>query len=351
MLRFLAALLVVLVHARAAVFLPWGELPASERTSINAAFFAVTRLGLESVVIFFVLSGFLVGGKAIERMRARTFEPGKFAMERISRIYLPLIPALVLSACLGRQSSSALDWAGNLAGLQHVLVAPLGANAPLWSLAYEIWFYALTFAVGLLLLARYQWMAVLICLAFVFVFIRLDVSYLICWLLGAATFVWRASIPKATGAIVGALIAVSAVVGLQLSQAGANATLTGVPLLRDVLIVLLGVGTAMFCAVLSRLPGGRIPRAFVPFAAFSYTLYLVHYPILAAASRQGLVRHASVEPASLGVFVLVVLSLLVIAWLMYLPFERNTARLRRWLSGRLIKKPAAPVGRLGDTSE
>ncbi|HZE20873.1 MAG TPA: hypothetical protein VE082_02380, partial [Desulfobaccales bacterium] len=58
-LRFLAALTVLLVHARDSSFVRFGSLAADQKTLLFASAYAVTRLGNEAVITFFVLSGFL----------------------------------------------------------------------------------------------------------------------------------------------------------------------------------------------------------------------------------------------------------------------------------------------------
>src|SRR5690348_12598197 len=68
-LRFGAAFVVVMCHARGSNWVSWGKLAQSHQTRLSAVCFAVTRPGLEAVVVFFALSGFLVGGRLIERWR------------------------------------------------------------------------------------------------------------------------------------------------------------------------------------------------------------------------------------------------------------------------------------------
>ena len=64
-LRFTAALMVVAIHSRGGTWVEWGRLTEASQTKLVAIFFAITRTGSESVLVFFVLSGFLVGGKVI----------------------------------------------------------------------------------------------------------------------------------------------------------------------------------------------------------------------------------------------------------------------------------------------
>src|SRR5262245_27291270 len=91
MMRGLAALSVCLAHVRGASFVECGALPVASQTPLVAVLYLLTRLGHEAVLAFFVLSGFLVGGKIFERVRARTFILSDYAIERTTRIFLPLI--------------------------------------------------------------------------------------------------------------------------------------------------------------------------------------------------------------------------------------------------------------------
>ena len=112
----------------------FGALPAGQKTALVAAFYALTRVGGEAVVAFFVLSGFLVGGKAIERMREGTFRPGDYAIDRLVRLMLPLAPALLFTALVGLYVNGTVNVAqfvGNLLSLQGVLVLPYSGNGPL----------------------------------------------------------------------------------------------------------------------------------------------------------------------------------------------------------------------------
>jgi peptidoglycan/LPS O-acetylase OafA/YrhL len=64
LLRGSAAFLVLSGHLRSYIFQSYGEL-AQESLPVKAFYFG-TGLGHQAVIIFFALSGFLVGGKALE---------------------------------------------------------------------------------------------------------------------------------------------------------------------------------------------------------------------------------------------------------------------------------------------
>ena len=73
LIRFLAAFEVVLCHYRGFFFVEYGLLPAEQQNIFSQIFYFATRLGHEAVLIFFVLSGLLVGGKALDKARLGTF--------------------------------------------------------------------------------------------------------------------------------------------------------------------------------------------------------------------------------------------------------------------------------------
>lgn len=159
LIRGSAALLVVMGHLRSLMFESWngGNL-------FKIIFYAVTSLGHQAVIVFFVLSGFFVGGIFIADKNKDIF---KYSIKRISRFYTVLIPALVLTwiidsigiylfkanALYGGYSDNYVlkyDVASrlnletlfaNMIYLQDIIYPTFGSNGALWSLAYEFWFY------------------------------------------------------------------------------------------------------------------------------------------------------------------------------------------------------------------
>lgn len=95
-LRFIAAFMVLFSHSRNDFFLPWGDLPPEQHGLLQFIFYTLGRLGHEAVVVFFVLSGFLVGGRGLERISDKTFHVKSYAIDRFARIYPPLLAAVVL---------------------------------------------------------------------------------------------------------------------------------------------------------------------------------------------------------------------------------------------------------------
>jgi peptidoglycan/LPS O-acetylase OafA/YrhL len=88
-LRFVAAFMVLFSHTRNDYFMAYGDLPASQHGVATFVFYTLGRLGHEAVVVFFVLSGFLVGGRCFERIQNGTMNVKSYLIDRFARIYPP----------------------------------------------------------------------------------------------------------------------------------------------------------------------------------------------------------------------------------------------------------------------
>lgn len=143
-LRGFAALYVVVHHA-----MPRGTMLG--HLDVSGLF----RLGQEAVILFFLLSGFVVNFSHV-RGRDKSFQT--YIIKRGLRIYVPLIAVFLLGWGVQSLRSGATqpvnltDLLLNLLMLQDagslkpgVIVEPFMGNSPLWSLSYEWWFYMLYF--------------------------------------------------------------------------------------------------------------------------------------------------------------------------------------------------------------
>lgn len=168
LLRGLAALLVVASHLRAFLFVDF-ELVATPG-GLDRLFYLATGLGHQAVVVFFVLSGYLVGGSVLTTYQSGRWSWRNYTLRRVSRLWVVLLPALILTLALdtlgrhwghagyegamnslyssGPTSAAPADlrattFLGNAFFLQTIQVKCLGTNGPLWSLANEFWYYLL----------------------------------------------------------------------------------------------------------------------------------------------------------------------------------------------------------------
>jgi peptidoglycan/LPS O-acetylase OafA/YrhL len=113
------------------------------------------RFGPEAVIVFFVLSGFVIK-YTWEKSRDKSFR--YYFTRRFVRLYVPLFFIFLLGyllKCYNEGSLVSPEWKtlfGNLFMLQdvisqkpHVISAAYMGNGVLWSLSYEWWFYMLFF--------------------------------------------------------------------------------------------------------------------------------------------------------------------------------------------------------------
>ena len=177
--RFLAAFIVVIFHLRTLFIEDFGD--ATDQGVVTMGLYALLSLGHQAVIVFFVLSGYWVGGSVIKGLRRGTFNVAAYSSARLVRLWLVLLPALVLTFGLdsvGRVLHGGSDvysgsaeyhsllpadgiathtsWSaalGNATFLQDVYVPTFGSNSPLWSLAAEFWYY-LAFPAALVLVWR-----------------------------------------------------------------------------------------------------------------------------------------------------------------------------------------------------
>ncbi len=211
-LRGAAALMVCLAHWSYLFFIDYPQVTAHRRLLYFP--YIVCSAGHQAVVIFFVMSGYLVGGHVLRALRTSRWSWHNYLIQRGTRLWVVLVPALIMGGILdlialhynisprlyhGKLTLSitysvanALTWRvflGNLFFLQTTLTPVFGSNTPLWSLANEFWYY-LMFPLGLLAIwgACYTWLQRLgmglLCIAMLkFVSIGIAKAFPI-WLMG-----------------------------------------------------------------------------------------------------------------------------------------------------------------------
>lgn len=199
LVRFLAALAVVLMHLRQFDLV---ELPGAD---------LLTLLGREAVMAFFVLSGFVIAYTTDQR------RPGAhaYALARAARIYSVALPVLLLAfACAFLIPSLPPHLAGDT-GHHYQLAKPwlyipfhllfLGDMwtltevppwlGPWWSLNYEVWYYVLF---GVACYVRGPWRLPALVLVLAIMGIKLWLLLPV-WLAGVALYRWQARRTLARG--------------------------------------------------------------------------------------------------------------------------------------------------------
>ncbi len=313
-LRGWSALVVVLAHAFQIFVLPYLGL-------YGWPHLLTSWLACYAVLTFFVVSGFMI---ALSMQRHRVpegFAQWSFFRARFLRIYPPLVACVVLCViiflvfrCTGLHGSESFRLGGerflsrervdmglpetlSTLALAYTIVphvpGPIQLDGPLWTLVYEWWFYVLAMFLGAAVLGRRIASGVLPALGVLALFAISPAGTLL-WVFLA---VWTAGFALACAYRGGHLHRRGAPIGLAAVAAcsvGGVIAIGGTDTLRLVVEPLQRLGdrahwtmclmavagtSALGMAIRLRLcglPCGRL-------AGYSYTLYLVHYPLLLLA--------------------------------------------------------------------
>ncbi|MGH8322375.1 MAG: acyltransferase family protein [Steroidobacteraceae bacterium] len=355
MARGAAAMAVLIGHVRGLFFVDYRDLP--HHSPLVSAVYAVTALGHQAVIVFFVLSGFFIVSSIADSFEQHKWSWTAYLINRITRLSLVLLPALILCFILDRigmamaataplyqhplanfftDSVAGLEtfrnFVGNLFYLQGILVEPFGSNAPLWSLSYEFWYYIIFPLALCALVKRYRPTTRIAYLALAILatwFVGLTIAmYFLIWLLGGAIAFSRVvkwSAVRFPRAIAVATIPLVLVLGISVARP------ISPPFLMDA-IVALAFGLWIYAVV--EAPEKTISAFYARparlFAGFSYTLYLTHFPIVyLLRSRIISTRVWNPDFVHLLYAVLIVAAATAVAYLLALGTETKTAVVRR----------------------
>ena len=362
-LRGLAALQVAAAHLRAELYPGLRTLEDPSLAYMGLAF--ITGFAHQAVVVFFLISGWLVGGSLMNRL-GKPQALAHYAIDRFTRLWTVLLPTLLLSLGVGLvigaaapgpidfnpgNEFSAAALAGNLLGLQTVTVPEFGGNYPLWSLAHETWYY-IQFPLLLLVIAGggvLRRAAAAAALILLLATLRDMISlYFTVWLLGAAFSRIRFDCGKAFQAL---LLVVTLALFVYYRLRGSNDDLVPASFVQDIIcsipfLLLLAsfqqrVDTAAPAYV-------RTNRVAVFFSEFSFSLYVVHVPVIYLMRHLGqqFFGRGQLHPNAATDFlwyVALLCALVLAAYMFYLLFERHTIRIRNALKNLLLSPRAKPV--------
>jgi peptidoglycan/LPS O-acetylase OafA/YrhL len=361
--RWIAAFFVVIFHAYS-VSVDSKAPPGLLFHCIH--FFCV--FGHSAVIVFFVISGFLIGGGAILQRRAHGFNFLDYFVHRFSRIYIVLVPALIAGFVLDRLGIAFFDrseiyqhpdffysndfgnnlakhltlltFLGNLLSLQTITVSSFGSNGPLWSLANEWWYYVI-FGFAMLAcrpgprltraIASGLSVALLLALPSKITF------WFIIWGMGAGAAVldryWRA-----WPSYFGATIAFACLIAVWFAQRKEHGELAQLAL--D-LAVALGYSIALLCAK-NRSRPRTLSTVHRRLASFSYSVYLVHFPamVLVVAILKDAFSISFARPPSVATLLYIIALVSIIygyAWIFAGLTETHTHTVRSWLNGAISR--------------
>ena len=367
LLRGIASLQVAAAHLRAESYPGLRGLEEPGVAYMALAFF--TGFAHQAVMVFFMISGWLVGGSLLNKLgQPRALR--SYAIDRATRLWTVLVPTLFMMLGIGlvigaitpepagfsdAGDFSAGAFLGNVLGVQTILVEKFGGNYPLWSLANETWYYIQFPLLVLIFTGRgvLQQAACAVLLALTVAFLPYVMTlYFGIWLLGAAFSRIRVESSFASRML---LLAVAIGVSVYYRILGANDDIVPESFVQDLIctlpvVILLA---ALYQPInpqsvfLSRL------RAFGKWLSdFSFTLYVLHVPVIDLMQHIGRTQFGreKLDPGSAADFAVYFGMLAILmgsAYLSYLVFERNTYRVRRVAKKLLMptetKTPAVAV--------
>lgn len=313
LIRGLAALAVLIFHVRYSFFLNYQDV--SDRSPLSIAFYTLTAFGHDAVMIFFVLSGYFISASVFRDHAADRWSWRRYFVNRFSRLYIVLLPALLLTLFwdslglrffpehpiyTGEQRPWIHDYGnvaarfdlrtflGNAAFLQSIKTPPFGSNYPLWSLSFEWWYYVLFPLAWFAFVRRAGWVRTSIQLAVVallLIFVEEEVVlYFPIWLLGTAVclapklrFLQGVQSPIASlvaGGLFFAIMTATHIKGLKRLLFNSSLALDYVNGITFALLLYFLLHNQAGGA------SGLYSRVSKFVANFSYTLYAVHMPIL-----------------------------------------------------------------------
>ena len=318
-------------------------------------------IGNEAVMIFFVLSGFLVGGSVLRSLKKNRFSWSDYLTKRLTRLWVVLIPALLVGyaidhagvAFFGAHSIYAsppgqlivggdlasrlgiLTLVGNLFFTQGILVQNLGVNESLWSLTFEFWYYLLFPLLAVALLSRLKLtgrVLAVACFAAVSYFVGSWIMlHFPIWMLGAAVAWLPAKLSERTARALALVMALVLVLSMPVFRAA------------SVSIYLaewgMAIGSGCLIYLIKHLESRRRPDWYSAVSGFfsriSYTLYLVHLPlaVLLCAVLNRPWHIWAKTGANLAIWIATNVFVIVVAYGFYRLFEANTDAVRKAITG------------------
>ncbi len=357
-IRSTAALAVLLMHARHLFLIDWAQVQGKNVLSRLA--YAASDFGHQAVIVFFVLSGFLIGPSVLRSIHTQRWSPSRYFLRRFFRLEVVLFPALLLCVAwdlggihlfglggiygghetfypVGYNIARHLSWPifwGNAAFLQNLRLPTLGSDSPLWSLSNEFWYYMLFPCLALMGSSFHQkrgriFYGILACL--IGWFIGKDLLlYFPIWVIGTLIFY----LPKwnASGLLRVATLAISAVVF-------ACATFLARFYWTNALIADYGMSIAFaifLYFLINNSPdvSDLYSNVSHEMASSSYTLYVVHAPFLVFIAVWICGRWIP-TPLHVVYEILLVGAAWVYAHLIHMVFEAHTDQIRSWTERKL----------------
>ncbi|MBD2175387.1 acyltransferase [Pseudanabaena sp. FACHB-1998] len=380
LLRGLASLFVMIHHVKDTFFTSYASLdPFYSSNFIVSTFYFLTGFGRIPVILFFVLSGFFISRSILKMLSTKRWSWIKYLTDRIIRLEVVLIPSLfltlfwdILSEKISNNFSiqtvnfgniDLISFLGNTFFLQNIFVNNFGSNYPLWSLSYEFWYYII-FPLLLLLIYNNKLYSRIILLGFTIPILIIlyfknpsIIRYFTIWLLGfIPIFMPRPRNKRILSFITKNYKKISLIlIGIILIVFKENA---GKHFWTELLIgsvfsliiyftTISSIDTSKVREIIIDSSDNSFKADFInnfskKIAGLSYTLYLVHAPILNFLMNVFLCLglHLKWKPTPENILYHVLISLLILKYASIISkfTELKTNQVRKFVSSEILKR-------------
>jgi peptidoglycan/LPS O-acetylase OafA/YrhL len=366
LIRGVSALIVMFSHVRNAMFIDYSEL---ENTSsfTTKIFYFFTGLGHQAVMIFFVLSGFFVGGSVINKNRV--FEFSDYLLSRLNRLWVVLIPALVFTFGIdllvnflspdvidgfylnvlnsGPSESYSLSvktFIGNVFFLQTIFYPVYGSNGPLWSLANEFWYYILFPLMFIVIKNNSTYKLYIRVFSFlglsIMIYDKLE-GYLI-WLMGVLVFALYQNNFKINNKFIrnfiilfsGIIFSFSIIFSKQDFFADTYLMSSDLFIGISFSLLLLSIKDSNFLIIKNE----YLSKFSIWLSNISFTLYVIHFPIMMLIFSLFYENNMQVFSLDSSIqFIIISVGITLFSYCFWYLFEKNTDKVKKYIKQKITK--------------
>lgn len=351
LIRGLAALAVALGHIRALVLKPLSE---TTLDLFGKIIYFLTGFGYQAVMVFFVLSGFFITRSVDNSFKNKSWSLKLYIINRMSRLWVVLIPCLVMTYIFDyiglkyysnapfyagtmshmdiisvESTLSQLNFLGNLFFLQTILSPTLGSNGPLWSLSYEFWFYFLIAIIYILIYqAKFKLLTIFIgfiTVIFIFIYNPKILGYFLIFLMGSSVYLFHKFKPDfIIKKYYKILIYLLFIIVLALARFNMIDSIK--------LDFLMGIVSSFVILDLLKTEFSGIIKQISLFSSkISYTLYLFHLPFTAFLTAMIGFQYQEYNLINIIFYIFLCIFIIGVSYFVWYIFERNTILIKNWI--------------------
>jgi peptidoglycan/LPS O-acetylase OafA/YrhL len=319
--------------------------------------------GYQFVMVFFVLSGYFIANSVLSSVNNDKWSWKIYLVNRITRLWIVLIPALLLTAFWaylqiflfghGDFYEGTLEWnvlLGNLFFLQGQVIPLFGQNGPLWSLTYEFWYYILFPCLVLVFKSKNTTSKLIYLLASIGMIVFLGekiMFYFLIWLLGALVAVLKPmlidnKVKRANLMLLASLLSVVSLKALYMIQGIDKPEWTKTHYLPDLTVgITFAFVVYLIVSFYNTESTNKHFKWFKVLAGFSYSLYLLHYPILNFVHHWKVAENLNPLIFNLVIGPVTMVFIVIYSYIIAQYTEQKTGKVKKFILNKMSFKPVS----------